>query len=912
MRLTRSYISRGTTDGDIHEAKDYWWGLKQLNPRIIKSWSLKTRVTLFTLAIFLLSIWSLSFYVSQMLREDMQRLSGEQQFSAVSKMAAGNSATLPADKVIALIHEMQQRMLLATIFLTLLAGALTWWMLRRLLAPMLAAVTTLAAVEDSNQSPQLLQVVRHDEVGELIVGFNRLLETLAQREDALRESKLTYQTLFREMLDGFALHEIILNNQGKPSDYRFIAVNPAFERLTGLTGEFITGKTVLEVLPATESHWIELYGNVALTGESASFQSYSVELNKHFEVTAFRPAPNQFACIFMDITERRLSETYREMARDVLQILNEPEDLRSSIRRVIDVLTTKSGFDAVGIRLQDGNTFPYYDQSGFSPDLLQEENSILDRCKDVGTCRDAGGAVNPECICGMVIAGKTDPDLPFFTVGGSFWTNDSALLLNVPPGDDPRYHPRNHCTQQGYASIALVPVRNKEHIVGLIQFNDRRKGCFTVDTVELLEGIASHIGSALMRKQAEEEKIRLEAQYQQTQKLESLGVLAGGIAHDFNNILSIILGHCHILEEDIDSGIDSKSHIQHISRSADRAAELCRQMLSYAGKSELYRTNINVCLLIDENVKMLKSAIKKDISIELDLARDVPEITGDNAQIQQVVMNLIINAAEAIDDRTGTISIALDSIVISDKLTDTDFLGSTIPSGRYACLTVSDNGCGIDPDTLKRIFEPFFTTKFTGRGLGMSAVLGIITSHHGSLQLSSIPGIGTTFKVYLPLNTGRADQLETGRENSTVFSKKMYGTVLLVDDEEGLRVIGSALLKAMGFTVITAADGNEAVDIFRDRGTAIDLILLDLIMPGMDGREAYRNLRAISPATPIVFSSGYYSEAEMSVTADDDKYVAVIQKPYKSDQLRTILTKFIYQPEEQARDSDDSMPHPAR
>jgi signal transduction histidine kinase/CheY-like chemotaxis protein len=600
------------------------------------------------------------------------------------------------------------------------------------------------------------------------------------------------------------------------------------------------------------------------------------------------------------------SETYREMTRDILQILNEPEDFSNSITRSIDVLTKKTGFDAIGIRLQDGDDFPYFAQNGFSPSFLREENSLLERIEGKGVCRNEDGTVNLECTCGLVISGKTDPSLPFVSAGGSFWTNDSIPFLDVPPGDDLRHHPRNNCIHQGYASVALIPVRTKEHIVGLIQFNDRRKDRFTLDSIELLEGIAFHIGSALMRKKVEEEKSRLEAQFQQTQKLESLGVLAGGIAHDFNNILSIILGHCYILEEDIDSEIDRKSHIRHISKSAGRAADLCRQMLSYAGKSELNQTSVNLWLLIDENVKMLQSAIKKNISIKLDLTVDVPEIIGDNAQIQQVVMNLIINAAEAIADGNGTISIALRKACIFENHTENDFLGCMIPPGSYACLTIADNGCGMDPDTRKRIFEPFFTTKFTGRGLGMSAVLGIIKSHNGSLQLSSSPGAGSMFKVYFPLNEA-SGRFESSSRSTAVLYKMMQGTVLLVDDEEGLRVIGSALLKAMGFSVITAADGNEALEIFQIRGNTIDLVLLDLIMPGTDGREVYRKLRAISPAIPIVMSSGYYTEAEMSVTTDDDEYAAVIQKPYKSEQLRTVLMKFICNPEEQASDSADSV-----
>ena len=249
------------------------------------------------------------------------------------------------------------------------------------------------------------------------------------------------------------------------------------------------------------------------------------------------------------------------------------------------------------------------------------------------------------------------------------------------------------------------------------------------------------------RKKAEEERRELEQQFQQTQKLESLGVLAGGIAHDFNNILTIILGHCFMAMEESDSGLPSKPHVLRIESAANRAADLCRQMLTYAGKSPLVQSKVNMWLLLDEMVKMLASVIKKNVTLELDLKRDVPEIKGDNSQIQQIVMNLIINAAEAVGDNSGSIRVALKKTIVQPGQSDTDCLGNVIPAGMYACLEVSDNGCGIDEETQKRIFEPFFTTKFTGRGLGLSAMLGIVKSHNGVLQLSSKPGVGTTFTV---------------------------------------------------------------------------------------------------------------------------------------------------------------------
>jgi PAS domain S-box-containing protein len=216
---------------------------------------------------------------------------------------------------------------------------------------------------------------------------------------------------------------------------------------------------------------------------------------------------------FVDISEHKLAETYREMGREVLQILNEPGDFQDSIRCVLAAFKTRTGVDAVGIRLQEGDDFPYLTQEGFPKDFLLTENTLIERAADGTALRDKDGNVRLECTCGLVISGKTDQAHPLFTSGGSFWINDSFPLLDLPLDQDPRFHPRNECMHHGYASMALVPIRNKDRIVGMIHLNDRRKGRFTFETIEILEGIASHIGEALMRNRNEEALRESEAKY---------------------------------------------------------------------------------------------------------------------------------------------------------------------------------------------------------------------------------------------------------------------------------------------------------------------------------------------------------------------------------------------------------------
>jgi PAS domain S-box-containing protein len=257
------------------------------------------------------------------------------------------------------------------------------------------------------------------------------------------------------------------------------------------------------------------------------------------------------------------------------------------------------------------------------------------------------------------------------------------------------------------------------------------------------------------RRKIGEEKLLLEQQFQQAQKMESLGVLAGGIAHDFNNILAIIIGYCFLIKLDYET---AESKIPLIEIAVERAAALCRQMLAYAGKAQFVLAQVDMKEVVDEMVTMLKATTSQNVSIRADLPAVVATIKGDASQLRQIVMNLIINASEAIGEEQGVINVSLGRSEIKAGQSDKDHNGNIIPAGEYICLEVTDDGCGMNDETRQRIFEPFYTTKFSGRGLGMSALLGIITAHKGALQLSSQPGKGTTFKVYLPAQISVAEE----------------------------------------------------------------------------------------------------------------------------------------------------------
>ena len=389
------------------------------------------------------------------------------------------------------------------------------------------------------------------------------------------------------------------------------------------------------------------------------------------------------------------------------------------------------------------------------------------------------------------------------------------------------------------------------------------------------------------RKAAEEQRWQLEQQMQQTQKLESLGVLAGGIAHDFNNLLTIILGNASLALDELPSMSPARDSLRVIEKTALRAAELCRQMLAYSGQGRFVIETIHLDELICEMASLFKSSLPKKATLNLNLADALPPLRGDPSQIRQVVMNLVINAAEALGDRGGVVTVSTGAM----KCRPDDLAGAyreeRLAEGVYVWLEVSDTGCGMDSETQRRVFEPFFTTKFTGRGLGLSAVLGIVRGHQGALQVVSTPGQGTTFKVLFPAAPPVGPQ-SASPPRAPLGAWQGMGIVLLVDDEDSVRTLGARMLERIGFQVLVASDGQEALELYQVRQGEIVLVLLDLTMPYMDGEETFQQLRCFDPQVRVVMTSGY-TETEMALRFTGQPRCGFLQKPYTLEGLTQCL-----------------------
>ena len=380
------------------------------------------------------------------------------------------------------------------------------------------------------------------------------------------------------------------------------------------------------------------------------------------------------------------------------------------------------------------------------------------------------------------------------------------------------------------------------------------------------------------------ERRRTEEQMRQTQKLESLGVLAGGIAHDFNNLLAGILGNVGIAKTEVEDGDDPSESLANIETAARRAADLTRQMLAYSGRGAFVIQRIDLSSLVAEMAHLLATAISKKAVLRLHTLSALPPCEGDATQLRQVVMNLITNASDSLGDGAGTITLTTGVTQATRAELAEMYIDERLPEGQYVFLEVQDTGCGMDDETQARIFDPFFTTKFTGRGLGLAATLGIVRGHRGAISVESTPGHGTTVRMLLPVcETAAETPLTSPPPEPGVVSWKGHGRILVVDDEELVRSLASRVLEASGFEVVGATDGLEALEVFERAPESIKLVLLDWMMPRLSGAETLDALRERRADLPVILSSGY---AEQTVSGRlDDRLTVFIQKPYRPQEL---------------------------
>ncbi len=651
----------------------------------------------------------------------------------------------------------------------------------------------------------------------------------------------------------------------KDADGRYTYINPTYERTHGLTLDQLAGRTDHELWPRDVAEaFIRADDQVRAAGRPIEIvEAVPQHDGVHHWLTWKFPLPamgddrQALAGIAIDATTgfRAEEDARRQAARaqallHAVARLNASADLDEVFDTICREAATVTGFGIVGL-------------------------SVLDPASDAVVLRHVIGFDARDEVLARLRPAPWAALHAAYREHGPVMTFEGAeaigRLVNGPLLLD-----------RGIHVVVHVALRTQsDTVLGMMSLLSRDPATIGEDEQALLIGLADHAALALSRAQMAADRERLEAQVQHAQKLESLGVLAGGIAHDFNNLLVGILGNAGLALLELGPDSPARARLEEIEASAQRAADLTRQMLAYAGRGQLVWGRVDITALVEEMATLLARVISKKARLTLSLANRLPAVTGDATQLRQIVMNLITNASDALGDQVGTIAVSTGVVEADRARLSAMYLDDQRRPGRYVVVEVSDTGAGMSPDVRARIFDPFFTTKVAGRGLGLAAVLGIIRGHKGGIEVDSEPGKGSTFRVLLPEAPG-AEAAAAAPTPSAPGTHAPGQRVLIVDDEESVRSVARAVLERAGFTVLEAESGEQALALVQE-GTQPDVLLLDMTMPGMDGTSTLEAVRRVLPDMKAVFSSGFSQPATASAGLRSG--TAFIQKPYRPADL---------------------------
>jgi signal transduction histidine kinase/CheY-like chemotaxis protein len=843
-------------------------------------------------------------------------------------------------------------------------------------------------------------------IGSVVVGRDTTEQKRA--EEALRKSETLYHGLFDSMNDGFCIIEMIFDADGKPADYRFLEINAAFERQTGLHDA--AGKRMRELAPAHEEYWFEIYGKIALTGEPAHFLNEAKALNCYYEVRAYRvgePELRQVAIVFNDISERMRAEAHiRQLNRvysvlsDINQMIVREKDSQTMLEAACRIATEKGKFRMAWVGMADAATHMLRPIASSG-----EVGDYLDRVRL--DFLDPAHSAGPSVQC--------------------FLSGEHAVCNAIE--QDPRFAPwKDDALRMGYRSHASIPLKVDAQVVGIFNLYSSEPAFFDEDEIKLLDELAMDIGFALEvnrreedRRKAEEElrwrtaffeaqvdsaqdgilvvdskgkkilqnrrlndllklprnvfenpdfaeriqfltgwvknpdqfsekvqfllshpeeisrdvvelldgtilerfsspvidkaqnhygriwtfhditkRRQLEEQFRQSQKMEAVGQLTGGIAHDFNNLLTVILGCSEFIGEEAKENPRLSKMAKMILDAAQRGADLTHRMLAFARRQALQPKPIDVNRMLANMESILRRTLSADIDLEVIQSREDCTALVDLTQLESALLNLCVNARDAMPGG-GRLIVEAGIATLDSSYAEQN---ADVTPGQYILIAVSDTGCGISPENLDRVFDPFFTTKEVGKGtgLGLSMVYGFVKQSQGHVKIYSESGVGTSVKLYLP----KADQESEPPNQEAILIADLHGSevILLVEDNAPVREFAKTQLLHLGYQVLEAANGKDALAILRER-PEIELLFTDVVMPGgLNGRELAHEARKIYPALKVLFCSGYAESAILHLGLLNEQ-VQLLNKPYSRLQLarriRGMLTASQSAPAEEER-----------
>ncbi len=731
-----------------------------------------------------------------------------------------------------------------------------------------------------------------------------------------------YKKLFENLIDGYAYHEVVYDNKGKAVDYIFLEANSAFETLTGLKVSEIIGKRVTEVIPNIERFWIETYGEIATNCSSISFERYSEPLKRHYLVRAFSYEKGRFAVIFTDVTEIKALKSKNELlSRIVMHATNEfyifkkdnysivytnysalantgylenelegvsfleliIESEREEVKKISSLISSGDikKFELILTFKRKNNSF--YKASVILQFLSEPEELFIANVNDITEKLN----IDQELKTLKTAVEQNKDGIALLNLDGGFeYVNigledllgyNKSEIIKANLNDFEQYEDN----VIGIINILKNCIKTKKFWSGNLKL--RKKDGSVITTLATLTPILDdnkEVFNVLLIIKDLTDYLQLEEKYLHSQKMEAIGRLAGGIAHDFNNMLTGIMGKAELalmsINEDSDIGRDLKDIIKIVKNSAD----LTKQLLTFARKQSITPKVLDLNKVIKECLKMVNRVIGENIKIELKLTDKLFKVYMDEIQIQQILVNLILNAKDAIKD-SGKIIIETKNVQIPDEQR---YMYDEFIQNEYVQLEVSDTGCGMDSETLKRIFEPFFTTKpkGVGTGLGLSTIYGIVKQNNGVIRVYSEPGRGTTFKIYIPKAPLITVESENGvKEIETLNDLKI--NVLVVEDDELILDILKRIFESFSFKVFIAKSGKEAQEIVN-KAEIIDLLIADIVIPDFNGIELYKTLKNKLPDLKVIYMSGY-SEVFLKDIEIGDKKVNFIQKPFSVNEL---------------------------